>query len=113
MKKINILKDNEEFTKIIQSEKVIKYKYFIIYIKRENVDCYKFGLSVGKKVGNAVIRNKVKRQLKNIIDKNDYQNNFKCIIIVSKDILNHEYKEIAKDLNFIFSKLNIIKEKYN
>ena len=113
MKKINILKESEEFTRIIKSTKPIKYKYFIIYIKFEETQFYKFGLSVGKKIGNAVTRNKVKRQLKNIIDKKHYQNNFKCIIIVSKAILDHSYQEIENDLLNALQKIKIIKENLN
>ncbi len=113
VKKINILKKSEDFSNIIKSVKPIKYKYFIFYLKYEEVDYYKFGLSVGKKIGNAVTRNKVKRQLKNIIDKNNYKNSFKCIIIVSRDVLNHNYNEIEKDLQYILNKNNLIKENYN
>ncbi|MBQ9181702.1 MAG: ribonuclease P protein component [Bacilli bacterium] len=109
MKKINILKNNYEYTSIIKSSKPIKYKYFIIYLKNEPTDYYKFGISIGKKIGNAVIRNKIKRQLKNIIDKKDYQNNFKCIIIVSKDILKYNFTQIENDLLNAFSKIKIIK----
>ncbi len=76
MKKRNILKENKDFNRIIKNNKPYKSKSFIIYLeKNTNIDCYKFGFSVGKKIGKAVIRNKIKRQLRNIIDKNDYQNN--------------------------------------
>lgn len=110
MKKINIIKENETYNKIIQNNKPYKYKSYIIYIVRKEPSVYKFGFSVGKKIGNAVTRNKVKRQLKSIIDKKHYQNNFDCIIMVKKSILEKEYKEMEDDLLCAFSKLNIIKE---
>ena len=113
VKKINILKKSEDFSNIIKSVRPIKYKYFIVYLKYEEADYYKFGLSVGKKIGNAVTRNRVKRQLKNIIDKNNYKNNFKCIIIVSRDVINHNYNEIEKDLQYLLNKNNLIKENNN
>ena len=72
---------------------------------------YKFGLSVGKKIGNAVNRNKVKRQLKSIIDKKDYQNNFNCIIIVGRGINERTYEERENNLLIALNNLNIIKEK--
>ena len=109
MKKINILKNSRDFDRIIKKEKPYKYKDYIIYLERGTNDIYKFGLSVGKKIGNAVNRNKVKRQLKSIISEKVYQNNFNCIIIVRKGILNQTYQEMEKDLNDCFSKLKIIK----
>ena len=114
MKKINIIQKNTEFERIIKSNQSFKYKYFIIYLeKNEHISPYKFGISVSKKVINAVGRNKIKRQLKDIIDKNNYQNNFNCIIIVRKEILFRSYNEIKEDLNEIFKKLNILKGEKN
>ncbi len=113
MKKINIVKENREYSRIIQNNKPFKYKDYIIYIDKRNNDVYKFGFSVGKKVGNAVVRNRVKRQLRSIIDKNAYKNNFECIIIVGKGILNRSYDEMSLNLNFALRKLNLLKEKNN
>ncbi|MCM1370453.1 MAG: ribonuclease P protein component [Clostridium sp.] len=110
MKKINILKENRDFDRIIKNNKAYKYKYYIIYIERNKSDVYKFGLSVGKKIGNAVTRNRVKRQIKSIIDKKNYQKGFNCIIIVNKNILNDEFCKMEKNLFDIFDKLRIVKE---
>lgn len=111
MKKINILKNSRDFDRIIKNNKPYKYKDYIIYIERNTNNIYKFGLSVGKKIGNAVNRNKVKRQLKAIIDKKDYQNNFNCIIIVGKGINERSFEEKEKNLFIALNNLNIIKEK--
>lgn len=113
MKKINIIKENEIYNRMIQTIKPYKYKDYIIYIERNDKKIYQFGFSVGKKVGNAVTRNKIKRQLKSIIDKKNYQNNFSCIIMVRKSILEKKYSEMENDLLSIFSKINILKENPN
>lgn len=113
MKKINILKESRDFDRIIKKFKPYKYKDYIIYIERNTDDIYHFGLSVGKKIGNAVNRNKVKRQLKSIIDKKDYQNNFNCIIIVGKGINERTFEERKNNLLFALNNLNIIKENTN
>ena len=113
MKKRNILKENKDFNKIIKENRGYKYKDFIVYVEKNTNDIYHFGFSVGKKIGTAVTRNKIKRQLRSIIDKNDYQNNFNCIIIVRKSILEKTYQEKEKILLEAFHKLNIIKEKNN
>ena len=113
MKKINVLKNSYDFTRIIKNNKPFKYKYYVIYLERCDQDNYKFGLSVGKKIGNAVVRNKYKRRLREIISQKDYQKNFNCIIILSRDVLNKTYQEMNEDLIHSFEKLNIIKEKSN
>jgi len=110
MKKINILKNSRDFERIIKKYKPYKYKDYIIYLERNTNDVYKFGLSVGKKIGNAVERNKVKRQLKSIIDQKDYQNNFNCIIIVGRGINERTFEERKDNLLVALKNLNLIKE---
>ena len=63
-------------------------------------------------------RKKLKEQLlieaglgKSIIDKNNYQNNFKCIIIIKKDILEKDYHTLEKEINEYFLKCAILEEK--
>jgi len=110
MKKINILKESKDFDRIIKNNKAFKYKDYIIYIEYTNDSIYHFGLSVGKKIGNAVMRNKIKRRLKDIIDKNNYKNGFNCIIIVGRGIIDRSYDEMKINYNKAIQNLNIIKE---
>ena len=111
MKKINIVRSADEFTRIINSVKPERFKGYLVFIEHKVVDNYEFGISVSKKVGNAVTRNRIKRQFKSIIDENNYQNNFKCIIIIKKEALEKKYHEIERELNDYFSKIDILEEK--
>ncbi len=111
MNKDHILKKNNEFQRIISTSRPYKYKEYVVYIEKNNSSNYYFGFSVGKKIGNAVVRNHVKRQLRNIVSKNKYKNGFICIIIVNKNILNLKFDEMKENLNYILNNLNIMEEK--
>lgn len=111
MNKEHIVKENFSFQRIISNNKSFKYKDYIIYVEKNNEKNYKFGFSVGKKIGKAVTRNKIKRQLRSIVSKKDYQNGFNCIIIVGSNILNISYQEMEKNLLEALKKLNLLKEK--
>ena len=113
MKKINIIKKNQEFARIIKNNNSFKNSSYIIYIERNNEKIHHFGISVSKKLGNAVTRNKIKRQIKSIIDKKGYKNNFNCIIIVRKNFLNNSFILNEKLLFEVFEKYKIFKEEEN
>ena len=111
MKKINVVKENRDFNQIIQKNRPFRYKDFIIYINKREPSVYRFGLSVGKKIGNAVTRNHIKRQIREIVSQNDYKNDFDCIIIVGKGILDRSFSEMRDNLNFALKKLKLVKER--
>ena len=104
MKKIDIIKSSDEFTEIINTGKTKKNKYYSIYY-RKNDEKNRYGITIPKKLGIAVLRNKTKRRIKNIIDKNkkSIQNSHDYVIIVKKGILELTYCDMEKEL------LNLVK----
>ena len=98
MKKIDIIKSSDEFTAIINTGKSRKNKYYSIYYRINN-EKNKYGITIPKKLGIAVLRNKTKRRVKNIIDKNkkSIQNGYDYVIIVKKGILELTYMEMEKE----------------
>lgn len=100
MKKINIVRSNEEFNLVMSKGICLKNKYFVLYFMNNKLDRYRFGISVGKKVCNAVNRNKLKRQVRNILDyyKNLYSNSKDYIIIVRKNSLDEKYSILEENL---------------
>lgn len=110
MKKINIVKKNDDYNRIIKKCKSYKYKDFVAYIEWVDNQVYHFGFSVGKKIGNAVTRNRIKRQVKSILDKLSFKNNFNCIIIVRKSILEKTFQDMQDELFELVKIMNITKE---
>lgn len=100
MKKYEIVKEHTEFDDIIAKGRYKKNKHFVIYNKESNFSYPRFGIAVGKKIGNAVTRNKFKRQIRMIINnnKNLFKNNQDYIIIVKKSSLDLTYTELNDNL---------------
>ena len=96
MKKRDIVKSNILFNDIINNGVQNNNKYFILCRSKVDDNTKKFGIAVGKKIGNAVVRNKIKRQLRNIVDENlnVFPNGYNYIIICKKEILELSFKEM-------------------
>lgn len=109
MKKNNIIKKNEDYSRMIHSIKPHRYKDYVIYLEWTKEETYHFGFSISKKICNAVNRNRIKRQLKSIIDQKDYQNGFNCIIMVRRGILEKPYSKMEEELYQCFQTLGILK----
>ena len=97
MNKDKIIKKSTDFTKIISSKQVIKNKYCSIYYQKSEKNLY--GITVPKKIGKAHIRNKIKRQIKNIIRTNEFNipKPFDYVIIIKEAILELDYQNIKKN----------------
>ncbi len=107
MKKINIVKNNREFNDIIKTGRYAKSKSLVIYYKENNLNIYRFGISVGTKIGNAVIRNRIKRQMRNIVDiyKKNYQIGRDYIIIVRNSYLDLNSEDAKNNFIELISKI--------
>lgn len=95
-----MIKKNADFNDIINKGELLKTKYYNIYYKVGDNDFPKFGLAVSKKLGNAVVRNKIKRQLRMLIDENKNKFSIKqnYIIIVKKSINEAKFADMRADL---------------
>lgn len=108
MRKLYVVKHQHDFDRIIKLNNFTKSKYFVIYQEVNNLKYDCFGISVGKKLGNAVYRNKMKRKLRSIIDiyRKDYNNNKNYIIILRSKGKDISFNELKEDLLTLLLKLN-------
>ena len=115
MKKINIVKESKDFQKIIKNNKSFRTKYFYIYKQNHEENIYHFGLSVGKKIGNAVERNRIKRLITAVIDNLniDLDSSTDVFIIARVQIKELSYSELKKQLEYLFRKQKLIKGEKN
>lgn len=106
MKKYEIVKQNTEFNDIIKNGKYLKNEYFVIYYVDGNENFPKFGLAVSKKCGNAVVRNKIKRQLRDLINRHKklFSNTKNYIIMVRRGINEISFKLMEESFVLLLTK---------
>jgi ribonuclease P protein component len=99
MRKLYIVKTPREFDDVIKNGSCIKNRYFVVHKKDNDLPYDRFGISVSKKLGNAVFRNKYKRKIRSIIDnyKKEYVNSKDYIIILRKEAINLSHQELENE----------------
>lgn len=120
IKKIIIIKKNQEFQKIISLRQIVVNKEFLLFYRlNNNSNELRFGLSVGKKLGNSVLRNKTKRQIRHmlLIFSKDFSDlfldlrSFDIIILVKKGYYLKLFLKNQKSLLYLLNKIVLKKEK--
>ena len=97
MKKRDVVKSNTLFNDIINNGVRLKNKYYMVCYLEKDYPKNNYGIAVGKKVSHADIRNKINRQVRDIIHRN-------YIIICKKEILDLDFRERAKELISLLNK---------
>ncbi len=108
MKKEEVVKKTREFDYIIHKGQCKKNSEFVIYYIDNDKECNRFGISVSKKIGNAVTRNYYKRVIRNLCDKskNLYSNKKDYIIIMRKGLTSLNFDESKQSMNDLLKKIN-------
>ncbi len=93
------LKD-KDFYNDLNECKFKKNQYYIIYNQeKENADVV-YGIAISKKVGNVVIRNRLKRQIQAIINNHQglFKDNYNYFIMIRESCINVSYKTLESSL---------------
>lgn len=103
MKVVNRIKKSQDFIAPIRKGHAYKNQSFVIHVINNGFTVTRVGISVSAKLGNAVIRNRIKRQIRAICDSLiDYDAQHLDIVVVAKQpFLENTFnqnKELLKSL---------------
>jgi ribonuclease P protein component len=104
MKKELRIKKNQDFQTVFQKGRSFANRQFVVYcLEKEGQADFRIGLSVSKKLGNAVTRNQIKRYVRQavfelkdqLVHGNDY------VIIARKPAAEMDFFEIKSSLTHV------------
>ena len=100
------VKKNEDFQKIIRDNNKVSNQVFILYSSKNEEGHARIGISTSKKLGNAVVRNRIRRQVRVMTTSSiDLNKERDYIFIVRKHYLKNTYQKNLEELNRLLSKL--------
>lgn len=112
MKKKFRIKDNEEFQHIFKRGSSFANRQLVIYYTKDmKQDHFRVGFSVGKKIGNAVTRNRIKRYLRQSFQELEEEISpfLNIVIIARQPTKSMNLFEIKKSLIHVLSRQSLMK----
>ena len=115
MIKFKSLNKSKDFLKILKKKK-LNTKYYTIYFDKNSKNIKKYlniSFVMKKKIGNAVIRNKIKRKLKYAIQKISRESklidlNYTYVIFGKNNVYKDKFVNVLNEINATFKKIKKI-----
>lgn len=114
MNKRQRIKKNREFQLVFKNGKSFANRQFVVYrYKKEGQIKFRIGLSVSKKVGNAVTRNRIKRYIRQVFLelKDEVHNEYDYIIIARNPSASLNFHETKKSLQHVLRIARVLKQR--
>ncbi|KIP21347.1 Ribonuclease P protein component [Anoxybacillus ayderensis] len=110
MKKKYRIKKNDEFQEVFQRGTSVANRQFVLYVLDQPGQCYfRIGLSVSKKIGKAVVRNRVKRYIRQVFheERDRIEAGKDYVIIARMPVATMGYEEVKKSLLHVLRRANV------
>ncbi|WP_106769582.1 ribonuclease P protein component [Paenibacillus faecalis] len=108
------LRNRADFSRVYRHGKSFANHQFVVYWSyKKDIEQFRVGISVSKKIGNAVVRNRLRRQVKEIVRSHQHEiaKHMDIIFIVRKGALGKSYQELERSVLHVLRKSSLLKPK--
>jgi len=106
------LTNRADFTRVYRHGKSFANHQFVVYwFNKPEIERFRLGISASKKIGNAVVRNRMRRLIKEIVRKNEARiiDHVDMVFIVRKGAVQMSFQEMEKSILHVLKKASLIK----
>ena len=106
------LKKNEDFRDVYKAGRSCADKLLVLYVKENGLNVNRLGISVSKKVGNSVVRHRLKRLIKEAyrIHEEEFHIGFDMVFIARTNAKDCTYQMIESTICRLMKKHGVLKD---
>lgn len=106
------LKMNYEFQRVYKKGRFFVGKFMILYAYANNLNKDRLGITVGKKVGKSVVRNRIKRLVKENyrLFEDFVKDGYDLVLVARRFDVAPCFADIRKEMKFLLRKLKIFEQ---
>lgn len=103
------LKENAAFRRLYYKGKSAGNRYLVIYCARNRLEVTRVGLTVSTKLGHAVVRNRVRRRLREIVRHNQdcLPSGYDLVIVARTAAVEAEFAALEKSFRTLTGRLGL------
>lgn len=109
MKRTMTVKENYEFRRIYAKGRSGVSPQLVIYVRQNHSGHNRIGVTVSKKLGNAVVRNRVRRRIREIfrLNQKELVQGYDMIVVARTRAVSAEYHELDRAFLTVCGKLGL------
>ena len=106
------IKKNKEFNYVYKKGETSYSKVLAMYYVKTKITPFRVGFSISSKIGNSVIRHKVKRKLTHLFKEfiNQVNPNYNYIFVARSGIENYTYDQLYLEMKKVLTKGKMLVE---
>ena len=108
MRRDQRLRKSRDFAAVRREGRSWPSHYLVLGARPNGLETTRFGFSVGKRVGNAVVRNRVKRRLREAARLSIVQDGWDLVFIARKDCSSASYQQLADSMSGLLKRARVL-----
>lgn len=113
MKRTMTVKENHEFRRIYAKGRSGVSPYLVVYARPNRYGHNRLGVTVSTKLGHAVVRNRVRRRIREIfrLNQDKLAQGYDVIVVARTRAVGAEYREIERAFLHVCGKIDLREKK--
>lgn len=110
MKKATRLKGKKEFDTVFSEGKALANSFVVLRAVPNNIGVNRYGIVAGRRLGKAVVRNRVKRQLRVVVANIAVRGGWDVVLVARKTATETDYHTLESATRELFARARLLGE---